>query len=123
MPRKLGKSDLALTPKDVQNASTTIEGWDPTDYSVDMVGRLILLLSADDGSDGFFEAFDTLWRTADVGEQVAFYRGLLYGQPERFLWRATDGCRTNIREYSRPSPIGTPTPLNISMRSRSTSCA
>ena len=37
IPRKLGKSDLALTPKDVQNASATIEGWDPTDYSVDMV--------------------------------------------------------------------------------------
>ncbi len=98
VPRKLGKSDLQLTKADLATADTLCSGWDPTGYSVDMAGRLVLILSAYDESEGFFEAFDTLWRTADVGEQVAFYRGLpLYPNPEKFLWRATDGCRTNIK--------------------------
>lgn len=97
-PRKLGKEDLALTAADLSSAHTACTSWDPTDFSVDMAARLALILSADDGSDAFFETFDTLWRTADVGEQVVFYRGLpLYQDPARFEWRATDGCRTNIK--------------------------
>ena len=97
-PRKLGKADLRLDHEDFQAATECASGWDPTGYSVDMAARLAMLLTANDGSERFHAAFDTLWRTADVGEQVIFYRGLpLYGEPERYLWRATDGCRTNIK--------------------------
>lgn len=98
IPRKLGKTDLQLTDDDRQAAAAAVAGWDPTGYSVDMAARLVLVLTAYDGSESFFETFDTLWRTADVGEQVIFSRGLpLYPDAERFLWRATDGCRTNIK--------------------------
>lgn len=97
-PRKLGKVDCQITDADRQAADAAIPGWDPTGYSVDMAARLVLVLTAYDGTEDFFETFDTLWRTADVGEQVAFYRGLpLYPDSHKFLWRATDGCRTNIK--------------------------
>jgi hypothetical protein len=98
VPRKVGKTDLQLTTSDHEQAHALVSGWDPTGYSVDMAARLALLLTAAESDPNFFEAFDMLWRTADVGEQVIFYRGLpLYPKPEQYLWRATDGCRTNIK--------------------------
>jgi len=98
VPRKLGKADLRLSVEDLNAADAAVKGWDPTGFSVDMAARLALILSVHDGSEEFLHTFDTLWRTADVGEQVAFYRGLpLYPQPDAMLWRATDGCRTNIK--------------------------
>ena len=98
VPRKLGKADLRLSTDDLAAANAAVEGWDPTGFSVDMAARLALILTAHDGSEQFLRTFDTLWRTADIGEQVAFYRGLpLFPKPETLLWRATDGCRTNIK--------------------------
>ena len=98
VPRKLGKADLDLTDADLQHARTVSAGWDPTNYSVDMAARLVLLLEASQHGASFETTFDMLWRTADVGEQVAFYRGLsLYPNGAHYLWRATDGCRTNIK--------------------------
>ena len=97
-PRKVGKVDLQLTEADMVEANRLSAGWDPTDYSVDLAARLCLLLRAAEHGAQFEAVFDFLWRTADVAEQVAFYRGLsLYPNPERYLWRATDGCRTNIK--------------------------
>ncbi|MEE2755359.1 MAG: EboA domain-containing protein [Myxococcota bacterium] len=98
VPRKLGKADLKLTDTDFTNAATSSAGWDPTGYSIDMAARLVLLLEASQHRELFETTFDMLWRTADVGEQVAFYRGLpLYPNASHYLWRATDGCRTNIK--------------------------
>ncbi|MCA9548161.1 MAG: EboA domain-containing protein [Myxococcales bacterium] len=98
VPRKLGKADLALTGDDLGAAHAARKGWDPTGWSVDQAARLALLLTASHRGEAFFEAFHQLWRTADVGEQISFYRGLpLLPEPARHLWRATDGCRTNIK--------------------------
>jgi hypothetical protein len=97
-PRKVGKAPLALTPEDLAAASMARPGWDPAGLTVDQAARLALLLTASRHGEPFFAAFHQLWRTADVGEQVTFHRGLpLYPEPARHLWRATDGCRTSIR--------------------------
>ena len=97
-PRKMGKADLKLNKTDMAEANALSPGWDPTEYSVDLASRLCLLLNASEHGAQFEDVFDLLWRTADVAEQVTFYRGLaLYPNPERYLWRATDGCRTNIK--------------------------
>lgn len=98
VPRALGKDDLRLDAGDLAAAHTARPGWDPTGLSVDQAARLALVLTANHRGEAFFAAFHELWRTADVGEQVTFYKGLpLYPAPERFVWRATDGCRTSIR--------------------------
>lgn len=97
-PRKVGKDAVALTAEDLEAADGAREGWRPAGLTADEAARLALLLTAANHGPAFFDAFDALWRTADVGEQICFYKGLpLYPEPERFLWRATDGCRTNIR--------------------------
>jgi hypothetical protein len=109
--RKLGKAPLPLTPEDTAAATAARAGWDPTGLTVDQAARLALLLTAAAHGEPFHAAFQRLWRTADVGEQVAFYRGLpLYPDPERHLWRATDGCRTAIRVVFEAIAHGNPYP-------------
>ena len=74
--RKIGKADLALSPAEMKQATAAREGWNPSDWSLDQAARIYLLLAS--GSDGatFLRRLDQLCNTADVGELVAFYRGL-----------------------------------------------
>lgn len=98
VPRKLGKADLALRPADLGQAREARRDWDPRGLSIDQAARILILLA--DGSSGerFAARFRQLCRTADLGEQIAFYRGLpLYPDPELLEDQAAEGTRTNIR--------------------------
>jgi hypothetical protein len=58
----------------------------------------MILAHPDLRSDGPADALEETFTHADVGELGALYRSLaLLPHPKRFLWRATEGCRTNIR--------------------------
>jgi hypothetical protein len=97
VPRKLGKADLALSDADLAEAARARVGWDPHGWSVDQAARIVLLMQGGTG-EAFAKRFTQLCRTADVGEQVAFYRGLpLYPDPERLEAQAAEGTRTNMR--------------------------
>ena len=96
--RKIGKADLALTPAEMGQAAAAREGWNPSDWSLDQAARIYLLLVS--GADGatFLRRLDQLCNTADVGELVAFYRGLpLYPDQPRYVLRAAEGIRTNMK--------------------------
>ena len=96
--RKIGKADLALTPVELKQAATARDGWNPSDWSLDQAARVYLLLAS--GTDGatFLRRLDQLCNTADVGELVAFYRGLpLYPDQPRYVLRAAEGIRTNMK--------------------------
>ncbi len=98
VPRKLGKDDLALQPGDLDQAAAARPGWDPRGLSVDQAARLVFLLEAGGAGPAFAERFRQLCRTADLGEAVAFYRGLpLYPAPELLESQAGEGTRTNMR--------------------------
>ena len=96
--RKIGKADLALTSEELKQASVAREGWDPSDWSLDQAARVFLLLIS--GTDGaiFLRRLDQLCNTADIGELVAFYRGLpLYPDQPRYVLRAAEGIRTSMK--------------------------
>jgi len=96
--RKVGKADLALAPNELQQAAAAREGWDPSDWSLDQAARVYLLLVS--GTDGatFQRRLDQLCDTADIGELVAFYRGLpLYPDQPRYVLRAAEGIRTSMK--------------------------
>jgi hypothetical protein len=58
----------------------------------------LLLLSAKASPDQFRGWLDQLCQTADVGELVAFYRGLpLYPDPAQHRLRAAEGVRSNMK--------------------------
>jgi hypothetical protein len=97
--RRLGKADLALSPEDLRAASAARPGWDPGDWSIDQAARLALILATDDGDAGKFKArLEQLFRTADIGELIAFYRGLpLYPHAELHIARAREGARSSMQ--------------------------
>jgi len=96
--RKVGKADLALSGQELQQAQSAREEWDPSDWSLDQAARVYLLLVS--GTDGatFLRRLDQLCDTADIGELVAFYRGLpLYPDQPRYVLRAAEGIRTSMK--------------------------
>jgi len=98
VPRKLGKDDLDLTPDDLQAAEAARPGWRPAGWSVDQAGRLVLMLGASPDAAEFARRLEQLCITGDVRELIAFYQGLpLYPQPERYIARAGEGLRTNMK--------------------------
>ena len=97
-PRKLGKHDLTLSEADLAQAAEARPGWDPRGWSVDQAARILILLQGGGAGEAFASRFTQLCRTADVAEQVAFYRGLpLYPDAARLEAQAAEGTRTNMR--------------------------
>jgi hypothetical protein len=97
-PRKLGKADLDLSDADLEVAARARAGWDPRGWSVDQAARILILLHAGGTGEEFAARFAQLCRTAEVGELVAFYRGLpLYPEPQLLEAQAAEGTRTNMR--------------------------
>lgn len=99
VPRKLGKADLALGADDLASAEDARPGWNPAGWSVDQAARVALLLASATADPGAFpRKLEQLCTTADVRELIAFYQGLLlYPGPERYVARAAEGARTNMR--------------------------
>jgi hypothetical protein len=98
VPRKIGKADLALTATELAQAAASRPGWDPVDWSLDQAARIYLLLAAGPDGEILARRLDQLCATADVGELVAFYRGLpFYPDPPRHVLRAAEGVRSNMK--------------------------
>lgn len=97
-PRRVGRDPLAPTATELQQATASRPGWDPRDWTLDGATRVRLLLASTADGASFARRLDTLCNAAEVGELVAFYRGLpLYPDPARHALRAAEGVRSNIR--------------------------
>lgn len=95
--RKLGKADLALMSEELAEARSVRPGWDPCDWSIDQAARLAFVLADSIGGGAFKTRLEQLFRTADIGELITFYRGLpLYPDPELHLARAREGARSGM---------------------------
>lgn len=96
-PRKLGKADLVLTDQDLSNANLACDGWNPSGWSIDGAARVLALLTFA-GNRKFSDCFKDLRRTADVGEMIAFYRGLpLYPEPDSLEFGVGEGLRSHMK--------------------------
>lgn len=98
-PRRVGKQDLQLGDNELGQAQAARAGWNPRWWSVTDAARVLVLLeTANVGNESFVERFADLCRNADVGELVAFYRGLpLYPAADTLVDCAAEGLRTNMR--------------------------
>ncbi len=97
-PRKLGKADLDLDDAELAAAAELCPGWWPGGWTVDQAARVLLLLSAPGDAERLAARLEQLCITSDVGEAMALYRGLpLYPEPERYVTRAAEGLRTNMK--------------------------
>src|SRR5690606_23174701 len=72
--------------------------------------RLVLAHGGLDGDEGR-AALEDAFRYADEGETVALLRAVpLVPGPERFLWRVTEGCRSNMRSVFEAAATDSPFP-------------
>jgi hypothetical protein len=112
MPRYTTKADLKLTDADLQAAAATRSGWLPSGWSLDQVGRTLLLLSlpAED-QKRYYALIEKLFGAADVGEQIALYQSLpLFPHPHLFVARAAAGLRSSIDAAFNAIALNNPFP-------------
>lgn len=96
--RKIGKALLEPNADELRAADAARPGWDPSEWSLDQAARILLLLASGTDGEQFARRLDQLCATADVGELVAFYRGLpLYPDAPRHRLRAAEGLRSNMK--------------------------
>jgi hypothetical protein len=96
--RRVGREPLNPGTDELQAASASRPGWDPRDWTIDGAARVRLLLASTADDATFARRLDTLCNAAEIGELVAFYRGLpLYPDPPRHALRAAEGLRSSIR--------------------------
>lgn len=98
VPRYTGKKDLELTAEEKQTALNIRPGWFPSHWSVDRMGRTLLLLALPhDNVETYVRSLEQLFTTADVSELVTLYQSLpLLPYPELHLDRAAEGIRNNM---------------------------
>lgn len=96
--RRLGKADLRPVETERVTAPRLRAGWILDDWTVDQTARVLFLLRGPGGAARLAERLEHLCTTGDLGELVAFYRGLpLYPEPSRYLARAQEGARTSMK--------------------------
>lgn len=108
---------VALEPSagERRAAEKAVEGWNPERWTLQETVRVALVLSRTDLDDERAAlAIEDVFSFADEGEQRALYRSLaLLPEPERFLWRAGEGCRTNITTVFEAVVLDTPYPVRF----------
>lgn len=112
IPRHLGKEDLQLTEDDWHMADRLRTGWCPQGWSVDQVGRTLLLLKfPHQNAEVYRQAIEKLFAAADVAELVALYQSLpLLPYPEQWRIRAIEGLRGNITTVFNAIALHNPYP-------------
>ncbi|MEG5054998.1 MULTISPECIES: EboA family metabolite traffic protein [unclassified Microcoleus] len=114
VPRYIGKKDLVLTAEDLQAAEEIRPGWSPSHWSIDRVGRTLLLLALPHNNvTTYMRSLEQLFTTADVGELVTLYQSLpLLPYPELHLERADEGIRSNMTAVFNAVALHNPYPAD-----------
>jgi hypothetical protein len=91
------KENLLLSDSEKNQASTLNPGFDPAHWDCLQTARTYLLLKFSPGKDAWLKAVNQLFETGDMHEQQALYAALpVLPYSEVLLFRAIDGCRTNM---------------------------
>jgi hypothetical protein len=98
-PRRLGKLDLTLPAADLAHAKALRPGLDLSDWSIDQLARVALMVSSHGGNDAAFAArFDSFCTTAEINELIALCRGLpLYPNAALIEPRAREAVRSGMK--------------------------
>lgn len=97
---------------EIEAARESLPGWNPERWTLLEAVRVGLVLAHLDPEDSAFaKTLEDCFRYADVGELCALYRALAHlPVGERFVWRAAEGCRTNMRSVFEATACDTPYP-------------
>jgi hypothetical protein len=110
--RHTPRGALDPSPLEIDRAERALPGWNPERWTALELARCALVLSHPGLAEpGLVEDVEELFRYADEGELCALHRCLpLLPGPERFVWRAGEGCRTNMRSVFEAVATDNPLP-------------
>jgi len=113
--RHVSRRPLELTDKERSQAGKLMEGWNPERWSQTDAVRATLVLSRPDlAQEAGALALEEAFKYADEGELCALYRAaVLLPEPERFVWRVGEGCRSNMRTVFEAAALDTPYPVRF----------
>ena len=108
IPRQL----LSPSPAEAAQASALLPGLDLQSWTLLETVRISLILSHPDVlAADFAERFNHWFAYADEGELCAYYRSIaVLPEPQRFVWRAAEGCRTNMKNVFMAVTCDSPYP-------------
>ncbi|MBI1247846.1 hypothetical protein GC197_08345 [bacterium] len=114
-PRKVGKVDLQLTERDLNDASEARPGWQPNTWTIDQAARVLMLMSIPSEDDAqYHTTIEKLFQTAEIREQICLYQALqLLPHQELFDDRLSEGTRTNIKTVFESIAHGNPLPKEL----------
>jgi hypothetical protein len=103
------RTKLAPTREERARASASLAGWNPERWSTLEAVRVALILAyAEAAGAALPEALESCFQFADEGELCALYRALQFlPDGARFVWRAGEGCRTNMQTVFRANACDT----------------
>ena len=110
--RYLAKQELELSTEELQAANELRAGWNPKYWTLDQVGRTVLILSfPQENGDRYVATLDKIFGAADLGEAIALYQSLpLLPHPEKFKLRAAEGIRSNMTSVFNAVALNNPYP-------------
>lgn len=97
--RFVSKQPLTLSVSESVKAGNFMAGWNIENWNLLEVARVSLILARTDlHNPTFADSFNKWFSYADEGELCAYYRAIpVLPEPQRLLWRAAEGCRTNMK--------------------------
>lgn len=98
LPRMTTKAALHLSAEEVQGIDMLIPGLSVTSWSIDRLSRVWLLMQVPDtDQDSYLKKINGLFIAAEMNELVSLYAALpLLSYPEEWVFRCTEGIRSNI---------------------------
>jgi hypothetical protein len=112
LPRRFATGPVELAPEEVAQATAARPGWQPHYWSLDELGRARVMLALyAQGDSAAATQIEALFLDADLAEQVALYKALcLLPQPERWVARAAEGIRSNMKAVFEAVALDNPFP-------------
>jgi hypothetical protein len=109
------RQGLSPSTEEIDQAWRCLPGWNPERWTMLEALRVGLILARSDQQDSAFaKALEECFRYADEGETCALLRSLAHlPVGERFLWRAGEGCRSNMRSIFEAAACDTPYPASF----------
>jgi hypothetical protein len=112
LPRRFGKADAQLTADDLAQAQALRPGWNPANWSIDQLGRSLLLLSMPQENEAkVAHWFEQLYQTSGIRELVALHQTLpLLANPARYKFWAAEGVRSHMTGVFEAIALNNPYP-------------
>ena len=97
-PRRLGKVALALGASDLADADALRRGLDPSDWRVDQLARIALMLASHRDDASFAATLERFCAMAEINELIAICRGLpVYPAARLIEPRAREALRSGMK--------------------------